>query len=144
MKKFYLFVILICFSTFSYSQNETTPTDSLVKQFIKAWNAEDIPQMISLLDPDAFFKSPFQLRYGRDTMAATVLITNPPAFKVTKQTETHSHIDENIAWSIGNMVSDVYDENGNLEDEPWHNDYVFVFTKKDNEDWKLQMMIFHE
>ena len=143
MKRIYLLTILIFCGTITFSQQELTLTDSLVKRFHKAWNEEDIPEMISLLDADAFFKSPFQLRYGRDTMVETVLITNPPVFKVIKQVETHSDIKGNMAWSIGNMVSDVYD-GGVLEEDPWHNDYVYVFIKDKNEDWKLLMMIFHE
>lgn len=143
MKIIYLSVCLICFNTLLFSQNETL-TDSLVKQFTKAWNAEDTTKMISLLDENAFFKSPFQLHYGRDTMARTVLTTNPPAFKVKQQTELYSFVNNDLAWSIGNMVSDVYNEEGKLEKEPWHNDYIYVFTKKKNDEWKLLMMIFHE
>ena len=143
MKRIYLLTILILCGTITFSQQELILTDSLVKRFHKAWNEEDIPKMISLLDADAFFKSPFQLRYGRDTMVETVLTTNPAVFKVAKQVETHSHIEGNMAWSIGSMVCDVYDD-GVLEDEPWYNDYLYVFTKERDEDWKLLMMIFHE
>ena len=100
--------------------------------------------MISLKDADAFFKSPFKLRYGRDDKVETVLNTNPPVFKVIKQVSTHSYIKGNMTWSIGNMVSDVYHEDGILENEPWYNDYVCVFTKDENENWKLLMMLFHE
>ncbi len=107
--------------------------------------AEDIGRMVSLLDPDAFFKSPFQLRYSRDTMEATVLITNPPIFKVTEITETHSEVKGNVAWSIGSMISDWIrvDENGNRQVKKWHNDYVYLFVKRKGE-WKLQMLFFHE
>ena len=137
-------VCIICFTPYLYSQNNSTVTDSLVKKFHSAWNSEDLPGMISLLDKNAFFKSPFQLRYGRDSLAKTVLITNPPVFKVVRQTEIHSYVREDLAWSIGNMVCDVYDENGNLEKDPWYNDYIYVFCRNNNKDWKLLMMIFHE
>jgi hypothetical protein len=100
--------------------------------------------MISMLDKNAFFKSPFQLRYGRDSMANTVLITNPPVFKVVRQTEIHSYVKENFAWSMGNMVCNVYDENGDLEKDSWYNDYIYVFFRNNNKDWKLLMMIYHE
>ena len=144
MKIIYILICIMFFSTHLFSQNKGTLTDSLAKQFQKAWNAEDTSRMISMLDENAFFKSPFQLRYGRDVMARTVLITNPPAFKVRQQTELYSFVKDDLAWSIGNMVSDVYDEEGKLEKKPWHNDYVYVFTKEKNNEWKLLMMIFHE
>ncbi len=118
-------------------------TDSLVHQFHDAWNAEDIGRMVSLLDPDAFFKSPFQLRYSRDTMEATVLITNPPIFKVVESTETYSNVHGNVAWSIGKMVCDWYNENGTKKEEQWYNDYVYMFVERQGE-WKLQMLFFHE
>lgn len=144
MKIIYIVVCIMFFNTHLFSQNKGTITDSLVKQFQKAWNSEDTSRMISLLDENAFFKSPFQLRYGRDTMARTVLITNPPAFKVKQQSELYSYVKGDLAWSIGNMVSDVYDEEGNPEKEPWKNDYIYVFTRNKNNEWKLLMMIFHE
>lgn len=125
------------------AQEKTVSTDSLVKQFTKAWNEEDMDRMHFLLDSTAFFKSPFQLRYSRDTMEATVLKTNPPVFKVVQQTETHSLVDGNHAWSIGKMVSDVYDSEGNKEDEQWFNDYVYMFINRGGV-WKLQMLLFHE
>jgi ketosteroid isomerase-like protein len=136
-------VLLLFFSVNLKAQSQTTLTDSLVKSFNKAWNNEDIPKMISLLDSSAFFKSPYQLRYSRDTMAATVLITNPPVYKVAKQTELYSHVENNIAWSIGKVTADIYDKNGKTNESPLNIDYLFVFVRK-NSDWKLQMMIFHE
>jgi ketosteroid isomerase-like protein len=142
MTKHAFFVILsvTCFSLDILAQ---TPTESLVRKFHDAWNEEDIAGMIAMLHEDAFFKSPFQLRYGREEMAKTVLITNPPIFKVTEIQEMHSRVDGNMAWSIGKMKSDVYNEWGLKEQDPWHNDYVYLFVLKDGE-WKLQMMVFHE
>jgi ketosteroid isomerase-like protein len=144
----FLFVLSIAIfhlTTGALRAQAPVSTDSLVHQFHDAWNAEDIGRMVSLLDPDAFFKSPFQLRYSRDTMEATVLITNPPIFKVTEITETHSEVKGNVAWSIGSMISDWIrvDENGNRQVKKWHNDYVYLFVKRKGE-WKLQMLFFHE
>ncbi|MEJ2583821.1 MAG: hypothetical protein P8Z38_01880 [Robiginitalea sp.] len=99
--------------------------------------------MLELLDSTAFFKSPFQLRYGRDSIAATVLITNPPIFKVVEQRETHNRVRGNLAWSIGTMVCDWYEENGKKKEQPWRNDYVYLFIRRGTE-WKLQMLFYHE
>jgi len=142
-KETFFILCTLVTTTLIRAQDEHVSTDSLVRQFHAAWNGEDIELMYSLLDENAFFKSPFQLRYGRDTMKATVLITNPPVFKVVKQIETESKIKGDLAWSIGKMVSDVYDEHGKKEKDQWHNDYVYLFVKRE-EQWKLQMLFFHE
>jgi ketosteroid isomerase-like protein len=126
-----------------WAQDIQLSTDSLVRQFHEAWNGEDMELMYDLLDDNAFFKSPFQLRYTRDSMKATVLKTNPPVFKVIEQIESESKCKGNLAWSIGKMVCDVYDENGKKEKDQWHNDYVYMFVKRDDH-WKLQMLFFHE
>jgi len=142
MNKVFSFSVFILLSICSFAQG--TLTDSLTKKFNFAWNAEDIPAMFSMLQPTAFFKSPYQLRYGRDTMAATVLTTNPPAFKFIETIELYSHAENYLAWSIGEFTCEIYDDEGNKTDALLYGTYTYVFTRKEDEDWKLQMMIAHE
>ena len=132
--------LLIC--SFSFAQSSLT--DLLTKQFHQAWNKENVNEMISLLQPDAFFQSPYQLQYGREKMAATVLKTNPKVYKVVNTKELHSKVEDDIAWSIGEFVSDIYDDYGNKTSEQLKGTYTYVFTRKNKGDWKLQMMIYHE
>ena len=134
--------LLVLFGSISFGQSSLT--DLLTKQFHQAWNAENINEMISLLQHDAFFKSTQQLRYGRNKMAATVLKTNPPKYKVVSTKELHSKVEEDIAWSIGEFTSDIYDEYGNKTKEQLKGTYTYVFTKKNKGDWKVQMLIYHE
>lgn len=134
-------ILFVFFSSYSFGQNSLT--DLLVKKFFQAWNAENINVMISQLQPDAFFKSPYQLRYGRDKMAATVLKTNPPSHKVVSTKELHSKVEDDIAWSIGEFTADVYNDYGNKTREQIKGTYTYVFTKKNKSDWKIQMMIYH-
>lgn len=119
-------------------------TYHLVSDFHKAWNVVDLDKMESLLDKDAFFKSPYQLRYSRDTMLTTVLPRNPKIFKIMETVETHSMIKDDLAWSIGTMVSDIYDETGQKTEKKLHTDYVYLFIRDKNGDWKLQMLLYHE
>ena len=126
-----------------FGQSATGLTDSLVNQFNLAWNAEDLNRMREMLAPDAFFKSPYQLRYSRETMLATVLARNPAKYKVTDYTEEHSVVKEDMAWSLGELVCDVYDENGEKEEETLKIDFLGVFVKTRGE-WKIQMLIYHE
>jgi ketosteroid isomerase-like protein len=121
-----------------------TLTDSLVKDFQAAWDAQDVAGMVDHLQPTAFFRSPFQLRYGRDTMARTVLVQNPPVFRNATNRETRSFVSGNLAWSIGVQESDVYDDDGVRTEERFDGDYVFVFTPDEDGAWKIQMMIYHE
>lgn len=121
-----------------------TLTDSLVKDFQSAWNAQDVSGMVGLLQPNAFFRSPFQLRYGRDTMARTVLVQNPPVFRNATNVESRSFVSENLAWSIGVQESDVYDADGVRTGERFDADYLFAFTPDEAGEWKVQMMVYHE
>jgi len=133
---------VLAISHISFCQSSLT--DILSKQFNQAWNKENINDIVSLLQPDAFFKSPYQLQYGRDKMAATVLKQNPPAYKIVHTKELHSKVEDNIAWSIAEFTCDVYDNYGNKTNEKLEGTYTYVFTKKNKGDWKLQMMIFHD
>ncbi|MEJ2103579.1 MAG: hypothetical protein P8X47_03255 [Ignavibacteriaceae bacterium] len=135
-----LIVVIIC--SFSFGQNSLT--DLLTKQFHQAWNAERVNDMISLLQPDAFFESPYQLQYGREKMASTVLKTNPLIYKNVNTKEFHSKVNEDIAWSIGEFTCDIYDEYGNKTGKQLKGTYTYVFTRKNKGDWKVQMLIFHE
>lgn len=144
MKQLWVVILFVAIPITSYTQSAQSFTQQLVWDFHKAWNEEDLDKMESLLDKNAFFKSPFQLRYSRDTMLGTVLRTNPKVFKVSEITETHSEIRENMAWSIGKMVSDHYDKNGNKSEKQWHNDYVYIFVRNEKGEWKLQMLLYHE
>jgi len=138
----HLILFFVTISGFSFGQNSLT--DLLSKQFNQAWNSENINEMVSQLQHDAFFKSLHQLRYGREKMAATVLKTNPPKYKVVSTKELHSKVEADIAWSIGEFTSDIYDEYGNKTKEQLKGTYTYVFTKKNKGDWKVQMLIYHD
>lgn len=144
MKKRVLFILLLISSVSINAQDKTTLTDSLVNNFSNAWNENNLAKMISLIQPDAFFESPYQLRYSRDTMAATILITNPPVFRNSKTIESFSKVKDNIAWSIGKLSANIFDEKGKDTGKMLSANYTYVFTKRKNENWKLQMIIFHE
>jgi hypothetical protein len=105
----FLFLLLV-FTVGCTEQAAPVSTYALIDEFCKAWNAEDMGRMESLLDPEAFFKSPYQLRYTRDTMLATALSINPPVYKVIKINETHSEMRDDLEWSIVDMVCEVYDD----------------------------------
>ena len=128
----------------SYSFGQNSLTELLAQQFNQAWNKENINEMISLLQHDAFFKSPYQLQYGREKMARTILKKNPPVYKFIDTKELHSKVNDDIAWSIAEFTCDVYDEYGHKTGEKLNGSYTYVFTRKNKSDWKIQMMIFHE
>jgi ketosteroid isomerase-like protein len=121
-----------------------TMTDSLMQQFNAAWNANDRAAMVAMLQEDAFFKSPFQLRVGRAEIARTVLTHNPPRLRNSRVEEQHSTVHGDIAWSIGHATADVYDGDGHQTAEPFSADYVYVFTRHPGKPWRIQIMIYHE
>lgn len=144
MKKIFPPIIFFCVFICSFSFGQSSLTDLLTKQFHQAWNKENINEMVSQLQHDAFFKSTNQLRYGKDKMAATILKTNPPKYKIVSTKELHSKVEDDIAWSIGEFISDIYDEYGNKTKEQLKGTYTYVFTKKNKGDWKVQMLIYHD
>lgn len=144
MKKIFCLTIFSFVLISSYSFGQNSLTGILAEQFNQAWNKENVNEMISLLQHDAFFKSPYQLQYGREKMARTVLKKNPPVYKFIHTKELHSKVDDDIAWSIAEFMCDVYDEYGNKTGEKLEGSYTYVFTRKDKGDWKIQMMIFHD
>lgn len=144
MKKIFPPIIFFCVFICSFSFGQSSLTDLLTKQFHQAWNKENINEMVSQLQHDAFFKSTNQLRYGKDKMAATILKTNPPKYKIVSTKELHSKVEDDIAWSIGEFISDLYDEYGNKTKEQLKGTYTYVFTKKNKGDWKVQMLIYHD
>jgi ketosteroid isomerase-like protein len=144
MKKIFSPTILLAIFLCSFSFGQSSLTDLLTQQFTQAWNKGNVNEMVSLLQPDAFFKSPYQLQYGREKMAATVLKTNPPVYKVVYTKELHSKVNDDIAWSIGEFKCDVYDDYGNKTSDKMEGTYTYVFTRRDKGDWKIQMMIYHE
>lgn len=151
-------------------QPATTLTDSLVKAFHEEWNENDLEGMVAMLQPDAFFESPHQLRYGRDSMAATVLQRNPPVIRDCVTEERHSRVEGDLAWSIGELhcntyfrdtgrirrervrirdgyaVRNMYDEDGSFLGTQEHpaTIYTYVFTRRGGGPWKVQMLIYHE
>ena len=144
MKKILYLAIFsfVLISYYSFGQNSLT--EILAEQFNQAWNKENVNEMMALLQHDAFFKSPYQLQYGRDKMERTILKKNPPVYKFVNTKELHSKVDDDIAWSIAEFTYDVYDEYGNKTGDKLEGSYTYVFTRKNNGDWKIQMMIFHE
>ena len=144
MKKIFCLAIFSFVLISSYSLGQNSLTGLLAEQFNQAWNKENLNEMISLLQHDAFFKSPYQLQYGREKMARTILKENPPVYKFVNTIELHSKVDDDIAWSIAEFTCDVYDEYGNKTSDKLEGSYTYVFTRKDKGDWKIQMMIFHD
>ena len=144
MKKIFCLTIFSFVLISSYSLGQNSLTELLAEQFNQAWNKENVNEMISLLQHDAFFKSPYQLQYGREKMARTILKKNPPVYKFVYTKELHSKVDDDIAWSIAEFTCDIYDEYGNKTGEKLEGSYTYVFTRKNKGDWEIQMMIFHD
>ncbi|MEJ2583822.1 MAG: hypothetical protein P8Z38_01885 [Robiginitalea sp.] len=142
----FLFFLLFFVSVSGYGQAAVSLTDSLVADFHAAWNANDLHEMLTRLQEDAFFKSPHQLRVGRAELAKTVLKSNPPMIRDCRNLEYYSHVEGDIAWSVGRLFCNSYDESGNLtmKGEEKTTEYTYVFTRNPKGVWKIQMLLYHE
>ena len=144
LKTFLICIALSLFAGVASADQPSTPTKLLVDKFNDAWNRNSLTDMESLLAATAFFKSPFQLRYGRDEMIATVLTRNPVFYREIETEEKHSLVKGTMAWSIGDMTWRVYDDTGNPTEETMHAEYTYIFSKDEAGSWALEAMIFHE
>ncbi len=142
MKLIFTILIAVFVSNFTYSQNQVSVTKSLMKNFDEAWNNKNVNALDSLLQPDAFFESPYQIRDGREAIDTTIFRFNIHIFRNGKSTENYSHIDNNIAWSVGNVTADYLNKKNEIV--PWNARYTFIFSKGNDNSWKIQMMIYHE
>ena len=137
-------MLCLCWSAAAVAGEQSVNTATLVERFHAAWDAQDLAGMESLLAETAFFRSPFQLRYGRDEMLATVLARNPFYYRDLETAEQHSLVKGNLAWSLGKLTWRVYDDEGNPTDETMLADYTYIFSRNEAGTWLLEALIYHE
>ena len=134
----------LCWSGATAAGYRAVDTAALVERFHAAWDAQDLAGMESLLADTAFFKSPFQLRYGREEMLTTVLARNPFYYRDLQTEERHSLVKGGMARSLGALTWRVYDQEGNPTDETMHADYTYIFSRDEAGSWLLEALIYHE
>jgi ketosteroid isomerase-like protein len=146
VKKLFLCILVTLASINMLAQDSLVCTHKLVSEFHAAWNKNDLETMVNLLQPDAFFKSPHQLRYGRDEMASTVLLANPPFIKDCWTEEWYSYMENDIAWSIGRLYCNTYNDSGEIvmKGTEKSTEYTYVFSRDQGGNWKIQMLLYHE
>ena len=140
----WLALICLCWSAAVASGEDAVNTAVLVERFHAAWDTQDLEGMGALLAESAFFRSPFQLRYGREEMLATVLARNPFYYRDLKTTEHHSLVKGNMAWSLGKLTWRVYDDEGDPTEETMEADYTYLFSRNEAGTWLLEALIYHE
>ena len=136
-----IFLILLTFSSItfcSFAQQTSALADSLMKQWDMAWNNKDVGTLKSMLQSNAIFESPYQIRISKDSIAASIFKVELASLDDVHSTELHTLVDDNMAWSIG-KVTGIWSNN-----QPWEGTYTFEFTRKAGQDWKIQMLIFYE
>ncbi len=144
MKIYMIPVTIVLLVVSGFAQETNSVTDSLMDQWDNAWNNEDVPALVSMMQPDAYFASPYQRWFSRDSIRATILSKNLYWFRNSKSIEQFSRVKDDIAWSVGKTTAEYYPDDNSSKAKSWHANYTFVFTKNRNDQWKLQMMIYHE
>lgn len=109
-----------------------------MKQWDTAWNNKDATALKSMLQPNVVFESPYNIRISRDSIAATTFKVVLPSLDSLRSSELHSLVNDNMAWSIGKATG-IWSNN-----KSWKATYTFEFTRRANQDWKIQMLIFYE
>ena len=139
-----LLVLPACFCLTLAAADKPTLTEQLVGAFTAAWESREVDAVYNLLAPDCVFRSPFQTHCGRDDIRETVLRWNLAHIHDTRNcVEEQSKVAGDFAYSVGRMDYSQYDDDGNVVHELKAN-YIYVFTREPDREWKVQMMIFHE
>ena len=77
---------------------------TLIRAYDAAWDRGDLKAMYDMLDPECVFKSPFQMRIGREEIRDH-LFQNTKRFRDTVSVEELSKIDGDIAYTWGYRLS---------------------------------------
>jgi ketosteroid isomerase-like protein len=124
--------------------DKPTVTETLVQNFNAAWELQDIDVLYDMMAPDCVFRSPFQTHLTRDKIRDTVLKSNVPRIRdIHNCVEEQSKIAGDYASSVGRTDANLYNDDGSIARTIKMN-YIFVFTRESGQDWKLQMLIYHE
>lgn len=112
----------------------------LTHAYDQAWDRGDIPAMVEMLDPECVFRSPFQVRLGRDAIRENVF-KNWKRFRDTHSIETQSKIEDDIAYSFQESTFNDYGpEAGTVVKARRVTKHLYVFSRRPGQDWKIRAM----
>lgn len=134
----FLLVAACCLSS-AWAGEAETLTLRLTRAFDAAWDRDDQKAMYDMLDPECVFKSPFQMRLGREAIRDNVF-RNTRKFRDSVTTEEISKVDGDTAYSFATLAFNVYDAKGVMT-KRGKAKHLFIFTRRPGEDWKIRFMI---
>ncbi|HWA07826.1 MAG TPA: nuclear transport factor 2 family protein [Opitutaceae bacterium] len=114
----------------------------LTRVFDAAWDRGDLAALYAMFDPDCVYKTPFRTEIGRDAVRDHVF-PNVPKFRDSVSTEDSSHIEGDMAYATGTTTFNEYDAKGALKTK-WTSKYLYLFTRRPGEDWKIRFHVVHE
>src|SRR5947209_15811298 len=83
----------------------------LTHEYDAAWDRGDIVAMAAMLDPECVFRSPFQVRLGREAIRENVF-KNWKRFRDTHSIETQAKIEDDMAYSFQESTFSDYGPDG--------------------------------
>jgi len=110
-----------------------------------AWDRGDIAAMVEMFDPECVFRSPFQVRIGRDAVRDNVF-KNWKRFRDSHTIETQAKIEGDLAYSFQeSTMNDYGPEGGDIVKERRVERHVMIFSRRPGEDWKIRaIFVFDE
>ncbi len=135
-----IILLLACGAAGGLRGEETeTVTLRLIRAYDAAWDRDDHQAMYEMFDPECVFKSPFQMRIGRDDIRDHVF-RNTKKFKDTVSVEERSKIDGDLAYSWGSQTFNEYAPDGTVKMKHLAR-HLFIFTRRPGQDWKFRFLI---
>jgi len=115
---------------------------TLIRAYDAAWDRGDLKAMYDMLDPECVFKSPFQMRIGREEIRDH-LFQNTKRFRDTVSVEELSKIDGDIAYTWGYQTFNDYTPDGTIKSKRLAK-RLFILTRRPGQDWKFRFLIITE
>jgi ketosteroid isomerase-like protein len=121
--------------------NMTNPSDSIVAQWEKVWNANDSAGISEMLSDDAQFISEGISRYSKDTISNTFI---KKYYKLIRNLQTKTiktDVNENVAYYFGTYSHDVQLPDTLIKDI--NGNFSFIIEKSEP-GWKLKVIDIEE
>ena len=136
-----ILVLLLAFGSAVVVRAEETETVTLklTRAYDAAWDRGDVAAMYEMFDPECVFKSPFQMRIGRDEIRDHVF-KNTKRFHDTVSVEEISKVEGDIAYSWGYQTFNDYAPDGTIKSKRMAK-HLFIFTRRPGQDWKFRFLI---
>ena len=119
-------------------ENKLINVDSLNAVFVASWNNKDTMAAVNIMADNAIVMNDSLIHNGANEIANNWIRGGIKVISNIKTVSLIKDANENMAYDGGTYSLDLTIQGGPIIEEKGH--YSFVWTKQDNEDWKLTLI----